>query len=162
MLLQTAFIIKITLLQEVFLKIKTIKKVFGGGNCGTRIQAFCSVQTSVPINVWSKEKEKLGVECVCVCVCACVCGGSSEKGITGHLSNLHCLSDSENISLNIYIDIAVYSSPPHTYMNTHHHTHTHTITHTHAEPVSPYLLLFSIYHQPPHILVIAGRGTITS
>lgn len=40
---------------------------------------------------------------------------STEEGIAGHLSNLRCLSDSENISLNIYIYITVYSSLPHTH-----------------------------------------------
>lgn len=38
--------------------------------------------------------------------------GRMEEGIAGHHSDLRCLSDSENISLNIYIYITVYSFPP--------------------------------------------------
>lgn len=72
--------------------------------------------------------------------------GRMEDGITGHHSNLRCLSDSENISLNIYIYITVYSYP----------------SHTHTQPLSPYLLLFSMHRWPPHMLRMAGRGTVTS
>lgn len=57
----------------------------------------------------------------------------SEKGNSGHHSNLCCLPDSQNIYLNIYICINVYSFPTHAPTRIlEHHTHTHT-------PLSLYL-----------------------
>lgn len=45
---------------------------------------------------------------------------SAEEGIAGHLSNLRCLSDSENISKYLHLRYCLFLSTAHT------HTHEHT------------------------------------
>lgn len=99
--------------------------------------AVCSLECPIPSLEWREG----GSGC---------CWGvyvGEDAGIAGHHSNLRCLSDSENISLNIYIYITVYSFPP--------RTHTTLMQ-------SPYLLLFSIHRWPPHMLKMAGREAVTS
>lgn len=72
-----------------------------------------------------------------------VCGGGWRRALLVIVQTCAvCLT--VRISLNIYIYITVYSFPPHT------------------QPVSSYLLLFFHASSAPHMLRMAGRGTVTS